>query len=552
METAVPAHPKMFEAVFTPPMANDTFQDRYQILEVVAEGPVRTCHAMAATGAIVMAHFLDTSAAQGGLLDLIEGLRPAERRRVIEVTEVDGETVVVTRFILDFRSFEEWLRVNQAVEPTRPSPVDLSRGPETEAEPPGPPSPPLPDPILEGVPPGPEAEPEPPASLDHPVPDTISKGVPPVTEEESHAAAAAEPPALPAQPTTDEIPEGAPPPTDTDSQAAVEMGPPDKPAEHAPGEFTRLFRKPEPVAPVSPPPPVHPTAPPPPQPAPPPIPPPPVAPLSPNASKDEPVETSGSTDKQPGGPFTDMFKVPGVPGESTKKEPAKGGEAPQGPAGLPPVPPLPFQSEAGDRVDETPSAGASEGPSIPPGGDPAPQPSDTRPPPPPPGTVRPSEPGGFTDRFARPATPRELGTDFGRGLGTPAGPSRPASPPGPSDDYEKRLYDMTPRPQPKEADLPPARPPEPIPPPPPYVPGDRATQNRSMPVPPPVVSDEYGQIVGPDRPVSATPQPFAAQSAPAPQPAAKKSASTTWLVVTLVVILLLAVALVVVFAVLGD
>src|SRR5688572_14966466 len=87
------------------------FRERYQLLQEVAQGPVRSFHAMAATGVVVMVHFLEAGNEKNrALLDLIEGLRPTERKRVLEIAEVDDNPVVVTRVILDFKSLEAWLQ----------------------------------------------------------------------------------------------------------------------------------------------------------------------------------------------------------------------------------------------------------------------------------------------------------------------------------------------------------------------------------------------------------------------------------------------------------
>ena len=81
-------------------MTNAGFLERYQMLQQVGDGPVRSFHAMAGTGVVVMLHFLEGSEeANHALLALVDRLKPNERKRVLDVTAVDGKPVIVTRFI---------------------------------------------------------------------------------------------------------------------------------------------------------------------------------------------------------------------------------------------------------------------------------------------------------------------------------------------------------------------------------------------------------------------------------------------------------------------
>ena len=89
-------------------MTDQEFRARYHLLEQVADRPVRTFHAVASTGAVVMAHFIDPDAAPERTSKLTL-LPEAARAKVIDVADVDGNTVVVTKFILDFTSFDQWL-----------------------------------------------------------------------------------------------------------------------------------------------------------------------------------------------------------------------------------------------------------------------------------------------------------------------------------------------------------------------------------------------------------------------------------------------------------
>jgi hypothetical protein len=87
-------------------MTSAEFHERYQILQQVAEGSVRSYHALAATGAVVMVHYVDHIDVRDWVRSAIDGLRPLDRKRVIEIAFVDDTPVIVTRFILDFSSLE--------------------------------------------------------------------------------------------------------------------------------------------------------------------------------------------------------------------------------------------------------------------------------------------------------------------------------------------------------------------------------------------------------------------------------------------------------------
>jgi hypothetical protein len=114
-------------------MTLDEFRSEYHLLDKVSNGPVETYHAQAAAGAMVMVHFLrGAEAHRQSILQHIERLQPDLRRKVLRTLDIDGATVIVTRFILDMPSFEEWLHQGARVEPEPPvnheQPVDSPSG----------------------------------------------------------------------------------------------------------------------------------------------------------------------------------------------------------------------------------------------------------------------------------------------------------------------------------------------------------------------------------------------------------------------------------------
>lgn len=132
-------------------MTKDEFRERFQLFRKMAAGAVRTYHGMNRYGEGVMVHLLEGSDEQNrAMLDRLSTLRAEARDRILEITEVDGQPVVVTDFILDFESFAQWL---DAPGPKAPEPRPASPEPPPEPASPAPPE--------EGRPPFSSVEPPP-------------------------------------------------------------------------------------------------------------------------------------------------------------------------------------------------------------------------------------------------------------------------------------------------------------------------------------------------------------------------------------------------------
>jgi hypothetical protein len=94
-------------------MSGDPFSS-YQLLSQVTEGSIRSFHAMAKTGAVVMVHLVDRgdpTEAQD-VLRLLEGLPPGERRKVLEIVDREDVLGVVTKFFMEFETLRHWLEQN--------------------------------------------------------------------------------------------------------------------------------------------------------------------------------------------------------------------------------------------------------------------------------------------------------------------------------------------------------------------------------------------------------------------------------------------------------
>src|SRR5690606_32936962 len=187
---------------------NQEFNASYQLLKQVTDGEVRTFHALAATGAVVMVHLLraepDNSARE--LIALIDRLPPSQRERVLTVTDVEGTPLVVTRFLLEFSTLRDWLVKSVAD-------GGSAQSADTHAT------------VYQRVP-GIATTPSPPATL-------TSAGSPTMQPPAAQATPA------PSAPTS--APSAPPPPAPTPVSPPPQASPSPSAPAREPGEFTRLF-----------------------------------------------------------------------------------------------------------------------------------------------------------------------------------------------------------------------------------------------------------------------------------------------------------------------
>jgi hypothetical protein len=455
-------------------MTNQEFNASYQLLKQVTDGEVRTYHALAATGAVVMVHLLrpDNVEQARALLALINGLSPSRRDRILAITDVEGTPLVVSRFLLDFSSFREWLEKEttragaQRPEPTTgvyervpgvppvapPTAAPSLSQQRTEWPAPArpgaatpPPAPPAP-PMAAAPPPAPPAPMKRPAGERDPQltrefaaphltrpqePEPPARAAPPRSEPEPEAGeftrmfrsvspppAAGPPPAAPGAPARP----AAPPPGG--SAGHGERGAPrapegtGEPARREPGEFTRMFRAVADDAPAGPA----------------------AAAAGPGARPGDrqgvpPREQAGwmtpPAGEQPGGP-------PAFP-EPVRPDPAQppGRPEPPQPPAWPEPPQPPARPEPPRHPDPThPQPDPRRQP------DPGQPPRPVEPPtqPPPPGLPQQPVSGGgeFTRMFGAPARPDDLppaapAASAGRGSPPSAGSEPPWQPPARSE-----------------------------------------------------------------------------------------------------------------------
>src|SRR5262245_14595986 len=153
-------------------MTSADLSTRYRIHKLLSEQSARTFIAQEiALGRAVMVHYLDRLPVVENhrLIDRLNDLPTYAREKIVEMTEVDGITVVVTLFIAPFHGLQAWL---DRIDANRTNPKGM-RAPSWNVgggvagaatptpAPPSPPSPPTPPPAAPPVAQAPPAPPPP-------------------------------------------------------------------------------------------------------------------------------------------------------------------------------------------------------------------------------------------------------------------------------------------------------------------------------------------------------------------------------------------------------
>ena len=103
-------------------MTSDEFAVKYDLQQRITDGPVRTHFALSRSAKIVaLVHYLKGGETRENAARLaqVKALADAPRRVVLDVCDVEGTPVVVTRFLLNFTTFDAWLATQSAAPPTQ-------------------------------------------------------------------------------------------------------------------------------------------------------------------------------------------------------------------------------------------------------------------------------------------------------------------------------------------------------------------------------------------------------------------------------------------------
>ncbi|UCC71394.1 MAG: hypothetical protein JSV86_13480 [Gemmatimonadota bacterium] len=236
-------------------MLGDEFRSKYTLLKRLTQRGIRSYQAVDPDGRSVMVHVLAVPPAKAQkFLDLLEDLSHQDKRRILDLLEVEGAPVLVTEVLDDFETLPGWLdsRTKVAAEESGPSePGEFTRLFQAvrEEQPPSAPEPvlsaeviaeaepadaPQGEPELSEPAAAPSVEPEPAVSP----PGEFTRLFGPqqkVAEEPERPAA--EPPAVEPEVVREAPGEVARDPGRAEAEAEAEAAP----EEREPGEFTRLF-----------------------------------------------------------------------------------------------------------------------------------------------------------------------------------------------------------------------------------------------------------------------------------------------------------------------
>src|SRR5919108_3568614 len=105
------------------PMTSAEFVAKYKLFKSIAERGARSFLAQEVQGhRAVLVHRLDIAPPDENrrLLGSLDAMRADERASVIEVADVDGVAVVVTRFTPDFHDLPSWLAQREETAPSSP------------------------------------------------------------------------------------------------------------------------------------------------------------------------------------------------------------------------------------------------------------------------------------------------------------------------------------------------------------------------------------------------------------------------------------------------
>ncbi len=479
-------------------MTGEEFRSLYRLGDRLTDPPIVTHQATDLSGASVLVHFfLDAVGDTGSsYLDRLPNLPSAEERRVREVIEVEGRSVVVTEAWDGFSSFQEWI---DSAAGTRPIPGESASG-----EPP----------------PDSEALEEPGAYTQlFKAPVTDFEAAPPAEPATREGQATLEPP-----PAAPEAPSSPAHPVSEDDPPAAEKNR---------GSYTMLFGGgdiPEPKGEEAPPP---------------------ATPELPDAGDQAPPAVS-EPEKAPSAtapvPSAPVFPSP----EQPARPPPDDGAAPPEPIPPPeqPAAEAPVEEPTSEPAEEDPDASSSERKDGEPGaytqifGRPAAGGTPSQPPQTPGGYQAPPSSVGQPVPPAKPPSQGASPPDWQRWKDSPGAAGRHI----PSDDYLQRLgVSLGSVPEPPRSGAPPAESPggEPPSPPSPF-PGGPDT---------PAGPGHYTMVregfsPGPMPPSQPAPEPAPTDEGtrPASMPSRRSSVLT---ILGLIAVLLIIVALVVVFAVFG-
>src|SRR5439155_1388681 len=110
-------------------MTNEELQQKYRLMQLVAEHGVHSYHAHDGAGHLCMVHYLPgPSPETAQIVALLDALGPRDQTRILERMQVDGAPVVITQLIPGFASLATWLETRTPRPDAGPPAPAASRG----------------------------------------------------------------------------------------------------------------------------------------------------------------------------------------------------------------------------------------------------------------------------------------------------------------------------------------------------------------------------------------------------------------------------------------
>lgn len=113
-------------------MTLDEFRSKYRLQQRLTQRGVASYQATDSSGRVVMVHSLDSASREevDQVRSMIHRLDTGDRKRILEILDVDGAPVLVTEYLQGFQTLPQWLEVRTRGAPTVPAaPAVQPKGP---------------------------------------------------------------------------------------------------------------------------------------------------------------------------------------------------------------------------------------------------------------------------------------------------------------------------------------------------------------------------------------------------------------------------------------
>ena len=104
-------------------MTLEEFRAKYRLQQRLTQRGVASYHAVDSSGRVVMVHSLDSASREevDRVRGMIHQLNAADRKRILEILDVDGVPVIVTDYLQVFQTLAQWLEVRTRSAPAAPT-----------------------------------------------------------------------------------------------------------------------------------------------------------------------------------------------------------------------------------------------------------------------------------------------------------------------------------------------------------------------------------------------------------------------------------------------